>query len=259
MRIALSQETPIGDRDPMRRLDTTAAQAKSAGAALLITPEMGLTGYDIGPEAIAARAEPVDGAMMTAVAAIARRHDITLVVGFPEAAPSGKPYNAAALVDASGVLRGLCRKTHLFGDVDRSQFSPGPTLADAVDLNGWRLGLAICYDIEFPEVARHFAIKGVDAILVPTANMHPYTSIATRLVPARAEENAVYIAYANYSGPEGRFDYCGLSCICGPDGNDLARAGDGPDFLLADLSKPDLARTRAVSTHLADRRTDLYR
>ncbi len=259
MRIALSQDTPIGDRDPMARLDQTAARAMAAGAAVLVTPEMGLTGYDIGPETIAARAEPADGPMMADVAAIARRHRIALVVGFPECAPSGKPYNATALVDASGVLRGLCRKTHLFGDVDRSQFSPGPALADPIDLDGWRLGLAICYDIEFPEVARHFAVEGVEAILVPTANMLPFTSIATRLVPARAEENTVYVAYANYCGAEGRFDYCGLSCICGPDGNDLARAATQPLMVTADLSKTDLAQVRSMATHLADRRTDLYR
>jgi predicted amidohydrolase len=89
--------------------------------------------------------------------------------------------------------------------------------------------------------------------------MLPFVSIANRVVPVRAEENAVYVAYANYCGPEGRFDYCGLSCICGPDGNDLARAANDPALIVADLSKSMLAEVRSMSTHLADRRPDLYR
>ncbi|WP_366657910.1 carbon-nitrogen hydrolase family protein [Fodinicurvata sp. EGI_FJ10296] len=259
MRIALAQQTPPGDADPLARLDALAAQAKSAGAALLVTPEMGMTGYDIGPAKVAERAEAVNGPIMTAVASIARRHAIAIVAGFPECAGRGKPYNAAALIDAGGHCLSVCRKTHLFGDVDRSQFTPGDALAQPVDLNGWRVSLAICYDIEFPEVARHFALQGVEAILVPTANMLPFVSIANRVVPVRAEENAVYVAYANYCGPEGRFDYCGLSCICGPDGNDLARAANDPALIVADLSKSTLAEVRSMSTHLADRRPDLYR
>jgi predicted amidohydrolase len=119
-------------------------------------------------------------------------------------------------------------------------------------------GLAICYDIEFPELARTLALAGADAILAPTANMAPYDSVATRLVPARAEENAVFIAYANYVGAEPPFDYFGLSCVCDPTGADIARAGDGETMIFADLDKAALAAARASATHLADRRPELY-
>jgi predicted amidohydrolase len=88
--------------------------------------------------------------------------------------------------------------------------------------------------------------------------MHPFIGVPARIVPARAEENEVYIAYANYCGAEGAVAYCGMSCICGPDGSDLARAGGGEEMIFADLSKQHLAATRAVSTHLADRRPELY-
>jgi predicted amidohydrolase len=88
--------------------------------------------------------------------------------------------------------------------------------------------------------------------------MAPYESVATRLVPARAEENAVYLAYANYAGREGAFHYFGLSCVCGPDGTDLSRAGRGEEMIFADLDKAELAEARAQATHLADRRPELY-
>ncbi len=106
--------------------------------------------------------------------------------------------------------------------------------------------------------ARRARAEGADLILVPTANMKPFDSVATRLAPARAEENAAHLAYANYIGAEGEFTYGGLSCICGPDGSDLARASeDDPDILIADLSHRRLASCRKLLNHLADRRPDL--
>ena len=127
------------------------------------------------------------------------------------------------------------------------------------EFEGWKLGLGICYDVEFPEFVRHQALAGADAILVPTANMTPYDTVATRLVPARAEENSIYLAYANYCGKEGQFNYCGLSCVCGPDGDDLARAGREEVVIYADLSKSTLAKRRENLTYLKDRRVDIYR
>ena len=83
--------------------------------------------------------------------------------------------------------------------------------------------MAICYDVEFYELVRAYALAGAEIVLVPTVNMQPYTGIATRVVPARAEENEIYVAYANRVGSEGNFEYCGLSCVVGPDGLDHAR------------------------------------
>ena len=88
--------------------------------------------------------------------------------------------------------------------------------------------------------------------------MMPFESIPARVVPTRAEENGVYIAYANYCGTEGDFEYCGLSCLCAPDGADLARAGRDEALLFGDLSKRRLAEIRQRTTYLRDRRADLY-
>jgi len=260
MRLALDQGPPAtgGSGEALARLDRAAGKAAAAGANLLITPEMALTGYNIGPAAVRAVAEPLDGPMISALAEIALRHRISLLAGLPELGADGRIYNTIHLVDSRGNGRATYRKTHLYGAVDRTQFAPGPALETPVELDGWRLGLAICYDIEFPELARALALAGADAILVPTANMVPFTSVPTRIVPARAEENEVYVAYANYCGTEGEFTYCGLSCVCGPDGADLARAGGGEEMIFADLNKRHLAATRAISTHLADRRPELY-
>ncbi len=261
LRLALWQCEPArkGLAAALDGLDDAAAQAAAAGAALLITPEMYLTGYNIGVDAVRAAAQPRDGVMLRQVSTLANRHGVAILVGFPELGGEGRVHNAVALIVRSGELRSVYWKSHLYGAVDRAQFSAGDCLGRPFDFEGCVCALTICYDVEFPELVRAQALSGVEVLLVPTANMLPYTGVATRLVPARAEENAIFVAYANYVGNEGEFDYCGLSCVCGPDGVDLARAGGDEELLLADLSKQLLQDTRAHSTHLNDLRPELYR
>jgi 5-aminopentanamidase len=221
----------------LQRLDDTAALARSQGAELLITPEMFLTGYAIGPERVAALAEPADGALSRAVASIVRRHRIAIVYGYPERHPSGeRPYNASQFVTANGKRLAHYRKTHLFGDMDRAQFTAGDTASQVFKWRGWRLGLLICYDVEFPESVSELAGQGVDAVLVPTANMREFDEVAQQMVPARARDNQLFVAYANACGREGSLQYGGLSTVAGPDGARLARAGRRSHLLTVRLS-----------------------
>lgn len=253
LRLALAQMRPVAAAAARARLAAAAGAAGAAGAHLLVLPEMALTGYDIGP--LEALAEPEDGPRERMLGEAARRHGIAILAGLPRReGPSVS--NLALLVGPDGAPLGACAKTHLFGD-DRARFAAGAGFAPLVAFRGWRLGIAICYDIEFPETARALALAGADAILVPTANMTPFESVATRLVPARAQENAVFVAYANFTGAEGRHDYAGLSCIVGPDGADLARAGREETLLLADLDPAALAAARAGG-QLGGRRPEIY-
>ena len=242
--------------EALARLDTTAAEAREQGAELLVCPEMSLTGYQIGPDAVAALAEPADGALAQAVATIAQRHRIAIVYGYPEHNAQGKPYNAVQFIGADGVRLANYRKTHLFGHIDRAQFSPGPQAPAVFAWNGWRLGLLICYDIEFPEPARSLALQGVDAILVPTANMLHFDEVQRVLLPARALENRVFVVYANACGKEDETTYGGLSTVCAPMGEVLMQAGRDEQLMVATLTLSTLHAARATS-QLPDRRTDL--
>ncbi len=242
----------------LRRLADAAERAAAGGAALLMLPEMFLTGYAIGAAAARDLAEPSDGPAAARAAAIARERGIALLYGHPELGADGSVYNAISLFGADGTRLAGHRKSHLFGDVDVSQFRPGDRLTPPVRLGDWQVGLAICYEIEFPEIARALALAGVTLLLTPTANMAPFEGICTRVVPARAEENSMFVAYANYVGREGPFDYCGLSCICAPDGTDLARAGADEAWLFADIERSRLDARRRLASHLADRRPELY-
>lgn len=258
MRMALWQTSPQVDVErALARLDRAMGSARTEGASVLVTPEMFLGGYNVGMKRCVENASFADETLI-AVRQMCKRHGMAVVVGLALPHPD-RPFNAAVAIDARGDEIARYHKTHLYGDVDRSQFTEGDALSAVFDLQGWRVGLAICYDIEFPEVARNLALKGADLVIVPTANMVPFESVPIRLVPARAEENAIFVAYANYVGAEGQFQYNGHSCVCGPDGTDFARAdGETEQMLLADLEKGSLEAGRLRQTHLKDRRPDLY-
>lgn len=250
MKLAIWQSKPR--HDVGQALADLEAAARSADADLLVTTEMFVGGYNVGAARVVELA-----ALAPDIGEIAKRTGTAIVCGMATSA-QGKPYNSAVAFDAGGVEVARYHKAHLFGDLDNDQFQCGPAMPPVVDIAGWKVGLAICYDIEFPEVARHLVGQGADLIVVPTANKLPFDSVPLRLVPARAEENGLHLAYCNYTGSEGQFTYNGLSCVAGPDGHDLARAGTAEQMLYATLDRAAVQQARQAQTHLKDRRPDLY-
>ena len=248
---------PASTAEALQLLDGAAAQARAQDADLLITPEMYLTGYAIGADRVAALAEPADGPLAQAVARIAQRHGVAIVCGYPEHNPHGRPFNAAQAIGPDGTRLMNYRKTHLFGDLDRAQFSAGDTASQIFEWRGWRLGLLICYDVEFPETVRLLALQGVDAVLVPTANMVGYDEVQQLLVPARACENRVFVAYANACGGEGPVHYGGASTVASAHGRPMATAGRHETLLMAALAPGELVAARRHSQR-PDRRPGLY-
>lgn len=253
MKLALLQCEPRPCDVPanLQRLNQAAAEAGATGAHLLVTPEMFLTGYNIGASQSRQLAEAADGPRAQAVAAIARQHGIAIVFGHPEHNAAGQIFNTALCIDAQGRSLASYRKTHLFGELDRSMFSPGKGNEPLFELHGWQLGLLICFDVEFPENTRRLALQGADLIVVPTANMASFDFVAQHLVPTRAYENQMYVAYANFCGREGDLAYGGLSCVAAPDGVGLVQAGRGSELLLADVTQAGLRAGRALNGHLA--------
>ncbi|SHN28681.1 carbon-nitrogen hydrolase family protein [Actinacidiphila paucisporea] len=250
MRIAIAQ----GCRPGFGALAASAAQAASLGARLLITPELSLTGYLLGPRAQAWEGEQT----ARRVGEIAAEHRLAVVYGVPERDGDGV-HNTARLIGPDGAVLAAYRKTHLYGDQERATFTPGGQPVVQADLDGLRIGLLICYDVEFPETVRAHALAGTDLLAVPTALMRPYEFVPRVLVPARAYENGLHIAYANRCGPEGAYDFAGLSCLAGPDGEVRARAGAAPELLVADVDPALADAARADTPYLTDRRPDLYR
>jgi len=244
---------PLDVDGNLRRLDAACAAAAARRATVLVTPEMFTSGYAITRAEVLRLAEDRGGPTEAAVAQMARQHGLAVVYGYPERAAGGGAYNAAALIGPDGVVRGRHRKVHLYGDLDREQFTAGPDRPAPFDFDGARVGMLICYDVEFPEAVRELSVHGARTVLVPTANMVGCEAVQEILVRARARENGCAIGYANYCGADAVFEYNGRSEICGPDGEVLAQASaTDEELIIADLPGESLG------TYLADRRADLY-
>ncbi|MCX5016293.1 MULTISPECIES: carbon-nitrogen hydrolase family protein [unclassified Streptomyces] len=259
LRTALLQSSGrLGDTaENLKALDEAVARAAQGGAGLLVTSEMFLTGYALEIQDIAALAEPADGPSAAAIGEIARRHGVAVLYGYPERAGEAV-FNAAQLIGPDGVPLANYRKTHLFGCFEQDAFTPGDTPVVQADLGGLRVGIMICYDVEFPENVRAHALAGTDLLLVPTAQMHPFQFVAEQLVPVRAFENQMYIAYVNRTGPEGEFEFVGLSCLASPDGVTRTRAGRGEELVFGEADPELLSASRANNPYLRDRRPGLY-
>ena len=258
MRIALMQtEGRPGDvAGNLALLDDAAARARKDGAELLIAPEMFLTGYNIG-DRMADLAEPRDGPSAAHIAGLAKAGGLAIIYGYPERS-GGVVYNAAQAIAPDGSALTNYRKSHLYGAEENRLFQAGNGAAAIARIGDLTVGLLICYDVEFPETVRLLALAGCHLIAVPTALMQPPNRIPDLLVPARACENQVFLAYANRSGTEGSLTYVGQSTVAGPDGAVLAQAGPDATLLLADLDSKRIAEVRDRYSYLDDRRPDTY-
>ena len=228
------------------RLADAAALAAAAGADVVVTPELFVTGY--GAEGPGGGFAGPDPTLLPRLQEIAAEHHVAVVASEPH-----DGHITAVVVTSDGSVAGRYRKTHLWGDDERAAFTPGDGTPLIVEIGGLRCAVIVCYDVEFPEVVRGLALAGTQVLLVPTALDDE--AVAGVLVPARAMENRVALAYANQIGP----GFCGASVIVGPDGRELARAGaDGEELLVADVTPEDLERARGLGDYLADRRPETY-
>ena len=240
----------------IEQIRKAAQRATEQGARLLICPELYLSGYNIG-DAIFELAEPVNGSSAQQLAKVAAERHIALLYGYPERADN-VVYNSACLIERNGQAIANYRKTHLYAAEEKRLFKPGNELV-RVKIDDFTLGLLICYDVEFPEAVRTHALTGVDLVAVPTALMQPQDFIAETMVPTRAFENQVFVAYVNRCGRERELIYCGKSCVVGPNGKDLARAGLGEELLIADLDRERYQEWRELIPYMQDRRDILLK
>jgi predicted amidohydrolase len=249
MRLALLQAAPpLGDIDrACAEAEAALAAAAAWGAAALVLPEVFLPGYN-RPD-IPSRGGGPPPAPPPPPPPPPRRHATPLVVGYAERC-GAQVHNSAACFGADGGCLANYRKVQLYGPREKALYAPGDAFA-TFPLGGETAAILICYDVEFAPHVKTLADRGVTVILVPTANMAPFTHVVRHTVPAMAANHGVTIAYANYCGQEGDLTYVGGSLIAGPHGEVLAQAGETPALLIADVPPRDPAR---LSTQSADLR-----
>jgi predicted amidohydrolase len=233
------------------------------GAAVAVLPELFLPAYH--PPAL--RADPAgtdvaaDGDRQVADARLdplraAAAHTV-VVVGAAVRHPDGRRTCSALVVDTSGAVTAAYDKQHLWGPDEPELFTPGETGATLV-LDGWRLGLGVCYDGCFPEHGRAAADDGADGYLCPSGYVLGSAHRRDLYYPARALDNTMYVVFANSVGGAPPWQFNGGAAIYDPEGRPLAKAPDeGTAVVVAELDRAALAATRSAHRMLADRRPDL--
>ena len=244
------------------------AQAAATGADVVVLPEKWTA---IGGAAVLhAIAEPLEGGeSVTAMAGWARRHGITLVGGSITERREGreKLSNTSLVFDPEGELVAVYRKIHLFdvevgGVVYRESEAeePGeePVVAEVED---WRIGLSVCYDVRFPELYRILALDGAELVTVPAHFTTPTGKDHWHvLLRARAIENQLYVAAAAQVGETlPRKPAYGRSLIADPWGVVIAQAPDEETVIFAELDRAHLQDIRAKLPSLANRQANAYR
>lgn len=251
-RLALAQ-APADLADPAARLDWLRAQLPAIaadGVDLLLLPELFACGYHIG-DAIQSRAETQDGPTFHAMAKLAKTFGLALHYGYAERA-GDKMYNAAQCVSAQGGRITHQRKLAIPPGFERDIFTPGQGCA-LFDYRGLKIATLICFDAEFPETVRHVAALGAELVLVPTALGQDWGWVAKQMIPTRAYENGIYLAYANSAGVENDMHFLGASVIAAPNGTECARAGAAPQIIAANLDPAEVTRAQARLPYLTDR------
>ncbi|WP_435258694.1 nitrilase-related carbon-nitrogen hydrolase [Thioclava sp. FR2] len=251
MRLALWQgKSPAADlEEATQEVERATAAAAMMGADVVVFPEIWMQGYN-QPDLLA-RLLTRDNPVFDRLEKAACQSGCSIVVGYAEDA-EGRSYNSALCLFPDGRPRMNYRKLQLYGEREKALYQPGDAYVQFT-IAGRSAAMLICYDIEFaPHVAK-LAGLGVEIILVPTANMHPFTHVVRHTVPAMAANHGVTIVYANYCGTEGDLSYVGGSLIAGPHGEILAQAGEsGPCLLVAEVPERDALR---LSTQAQDLRT----
>lgn len=194
--LALLAQIAYGSARPRERARRAGALlTEHRDVAIAVFPELYLSGYAV--ENVEAIALDRDGPELRAVREAAASAGTAVVIGFAERATGGVA-NAVACIDADGDLVAVYRKTQLFG-AERDAFVAGDELVLAT-LAGRRVAPLVCFDIEFPEIARQAAVAGTDLLITASANMEPFFGdheVATR---SRALENRIPHLYANAVG-----------------------------------------------------------
>jgi len=194
--------------------------AENDEADLVVFPELFLSGYTTSePEELAL---DLDGSEVAAIARHARENSTAVIFGAPESTSVGVA-NAAICVDRFGNIVGSYRKTHLFGS-ERETYVAGNELL-IVDLDGVRAGIMICFDVEFPEVARALVKAGANLLVTISANMDPFGRDHDVFATVRALENSVPHLYVNQVGRGEAFTFAGGTMIVSADGDRPVEAG----------------------------------
>jgi (R)-amidase len=226
---------------------------RAPGSDIVMFPEAYLTGF-LDHDNLAECAETVDGDCVAAICAAAREYNVAVVVGLIERAGQ-RFYNTTLFITPESGVTLRYRKTHLWVG-EPGLVLPGDRFT-TVQWRGVRIGLLICYDIEFPESACALAALGAELILITDGNMQPYGHVHHTAVAARAQENQLFAVMVNRVGEGVGEVFAGGSTVVDPFGQRLFEAGAQACRHVVELDLSQIAPARALYDYRAEKRLQL--
>ncbi len=223
---------------------------------IVCLPELFTTGYDL--RNAKQDAEPISGNTLKSIVDISRGKFI--VIGGILEELGGNYYNTAFIIGKNGNLIGTYKKTHLFSPMLEKEFlTPGDDISTFTlpSLSDLKIGIAICYDLRFPELFRMMALEGAKVIFVPSEFPSPKRKVWKTLLRARAIENQVFVVGVNRVGQGKSDDFFGCSLVS--NGDYVEYLGDKPEVKVFKINLDSLTQIRQKIPLLKDRRADIFK
>lgn len=263
MRVAIAQLTASKDKGQnLEKAKVYIQKAKESNADFILLPELymaaTLPNSGILPVDVA---EDLEGQFVLGLKEAARQHQIYVICGIFEKIESDpkRAYNTTVVIDRQGNLIFSYRKTHLydaFSFKESDTIAPGTEPYQVISTEFGPIGLMVCYEVRFPEIARQFALKGADILFMPAgwvAGPMKEDHWET-LIRARAIENTMFICAADQTGNI----FVGRSMVVDPMGVMLANAGEEETLIFADIDLNRVHRVRQKLPSVANRRKEFY-
>jgi omega-amidase len=258
LKISLAQmDVILGNPDEnLAKARDMTSRAAEKDSDIIIFPELWSTGYDL--ENAAAHSVPIDEGVFARMSSLAREYNIHVSGSCLSLLGPGRFGNTAVLFDTNGKMMGEYTKVHLFQLMDEHRYLTAGDHLSLVETKWSKIGLAICYDLRFPELFRAYALRGAAAVFLMAEWPHPRLSHWQILLRARAIENQMYMIACDRVGVSKDNHFLGHSCIVDPRGQVLVEAGEDEELLTAEIKMEEVDRARAEIPVLADRRPAIY-
>lgn len=233
-----------------------AQQAEDQGAHILVLPELWSTGYDL-INASAYASDFTEG-IFAETAVLAQQHNLHIIGSCLSKRDDDTFRNTALYINNEGKVLADYSKIHLFQLMDEHHFLTAGNKLTTVETKWGNMGLAICYDLRFPEIFRQYALADCVITFLPAEWPHPRLEHWQTLLRARAIENQMVIVACNRVGRSKETDFCGHSCIIDPWGEVIVEGEENEELLTGEIDLERVTAVRQTIPIFQDRRPDIY-
>ena len=239
------------DETPLKKIQRLENHLrKNTTLDLIVLPELFLSGYG-SHKKIKEFSEIKDGEYAIKISSLAKKYATAILYGYPEIEKANL-FNSAQFFNSKGQSLINHRKKILPPTADESTIFNRGNNDSIINFKGIKTAIVICYELEFPELIRRAALKGVKLIIAPTAQSSHWPAAARYISRSRAFENGIFVVYANFVGKLNDIDFMGESKIIGPDGLDIVNSGKLEEVIVGEIDTSKIQLVRKKLPYLND-------